>query len=218
MAWSCAQRGHRRQPRLGCYVAPVHAGPGRAVDRGGRDPVRAKAARGPRCFWRAAGNLAAILRQQVACRGQNRRRFSIPRHRAQGLARLPARHPKAEPSAACAPLSRRLHGGLSPAWTRRQGILDRGVPVGLITMFLSSTLGTPSIPSERRGFQLLRMAPMTMWQLLRAKVMLSLLPVLVFTLVFSVVIAAATGSGLGQFVALPLSVVWPSTGFVSLSA
>jgi hypothetical protein len=88
--------------------------------------------------------------------------------------------------------------------------------VGLITMFLSSTLGTPSIPSERRGFQLLRMAPMTMWQVLRAKVMLSLLPVLVFTLVFSVVIAAATGSGISQFVELTVLVVWLSTGFVSI--
>ena len=88
--------------------------------------------------------------------------------------------------------------------------------VGLITMFLASTLGTPSIPSERRGFQLLRMAPMTMWQVLRAKVMLSLLPVLVFTLVFSVVIAAATGSGIGQFVELVVLVVWLSTGFVCI--
>lgn len=88
--------------------------------------------------------------------------------------------------------------------------------VGLITMFLSSTLGTPSIPSERRGFQLLRMAPLTMWQVLRAKVMLTLIPVVVFALLFSVVIAAATGSRIGQFVELAVLVVWLCTGFVSI--
>ena len=88
--------------------------------------------------------------------------------------------------------------------------------VGLITMFLSSTLSTPSIPSERRGFQLLRMAPMTMWQVLRAKVMLTLLPVVVFALLFSVVIAAATGSGIGQFAELAVLVVWLCTGFVCI--
>ena len=88
--------------------------------------------------------------------------------------------------------------------------------VGLITMFLSSTLGTPSIPSERRGFQLLRMAPLTMWQVLRAKVMLTLIPVVVFALLFSVVIAAATGSRIGQFAELAVLVVWLCTGFVSI--
>ena len=89
--------------------------------------------------------------------------------------------------------------------------------VGLITMFLSSTLGTPSIPSERRGFQLLRMAPLTMWQVLRAKVGLTLLPVVVLALLFSVVIGAATGSGIGQFAELAVLVVWLCTGFVSIA-
>jgi hypothetical protein len=88
--------------------------------------------------------------------------------------------------------------------------------VGLITMFLSSTLGTPSIPSERRGFQLLRMAPMTMSQLIRAKVMLTLLPVVAFTVLFSIVIAAATGTGIGQFAELVALVVWLSIGFVCI--
>ncbi len=41
--------------------------------------------------------------------------------------------------------------------------------VTFLSMFMSSALASPSIPSERRGFQLLRMAPLPMWQLLRAK-------------------------------------------------
>jgi hypothetical protein len=88
--------------------------------------------------------------------------------------------------------------------------------VGFISMFMSSTLATPSIPSERRGFQLLRMAPMTMWQVIRAKVTLTLLPVLAFTLLFSLVIAAISGSGIDQLAELSVLVVWLGTGFVAI--
>jgi ABC-2 type transport system permease protein len=88
--------------------------------------------------------------------------------------------------------------------------------VAFITMFMSSALGTPSVPTERRGFQLLRMAPMTMWQVLRAKVSLTLIPVLVVTLVISVVISVVSGSDFGQLSELALLVVWLGVGFVSI--
>jgi hypothetical protein len=88
--------------------------------------------------------------------------------------------------------------------------------VAFVTMFISSALATPSIPSEKRGFQLLRMAPVTMWQVLRAKVMLTLLPVVVFTVLFSVVIAAASGSDIGQLTEVVFFVVWLGAGFVSI--
>jgi hypothetical protein len=88
--------------------------------------------------------------------------------------------------------------------------------VGFISMFMSSTLATPSIPSERRGFQLLRMAPMTMWQVIRAKVLLTLFPVLAFTLLFSVVVAAISGSGIDQLGEISLLVIWLGTGFVAI--
>jgi ABC-2 type transport system permease protein len=88
--------------------------------------------------------------------------------------------------------------------------------LGFITMFMSSALATPSIPSERRGFQLLRMAPLTMWQVLRAKVLLTLLPVVVLTLLISVVIAIAGGSNVGQLSELVVFVVWLGIGFVSI--
>jgi hypothetical protein len=88
--------------------------------------------------------------------------------------------------------------------------------VGFITMFMSSALATPSIPSERRGFQLLRMAPMTMWQVLRAKVMLTLLPVVAVTLLISVVIAVASGSDVAQLSEIALFAVWLGIGFVAI--
>jgi len=88
--------------------------------------------------------------------------------------------------------------------------------VGFISMFLSSSLATPSIPSERRGFQLLRMAPLTMWQVIRAKVILTLPPVLALTLLFGAVVAILSGSGISQLTALAVLVVWLGLGFVSI--
>jgi hypothetical protein len=88
--------------------------------------------------------------------------------------------------------------------------------VGFISMFMSSALATPSIPSERRGFQLLRMAPLTMWHVIRAKVILTLPPVLVLTLLFGVTVATLSGSGIAQLVALAVLVVWLGLGFVSI--
>lgn len=88
--------------------------------------------------------------------------------------------------------------------------------VGFISMFMSTALATPSIPSERRGFQLLRMAPMTMAQVIRAKVMLTLPPVLVLTLGFSIVVATVSKSGIAQYLELAVLVVWLGIGFVSV--
>ena len=88
--------------------------------------------------------------------------------------------------------------------------------VGFISMFMSTALATPSIPSERRGFQLLRMAPLTMAQVIRAKVMLTLPPVLALTLLFSMVVATVSRSGIAQYVELAVLVVWLGIGFVSV--
>ena len=88
--------------------------------------------------------------------------------------------------------------------------------VGFISMFMSSALATPSIPSERRGFQLLRMAPLTMWHVIRAKVILTLPPVLAVTLLFGVVVAILSGSGIAQLMSLAVLVLWLGLGFVSI--
>jgi hypothetical protein len=88
--------------------------------------------------------------------------------------------------------------------------------VAFISMFLSSALATPSIPSEKRGFQLLRMAPMTMWQVIRAKVVLTLPPVLALTLLFSFVVATVGGGGIAQLAGMTVLVTWLAVGFVSI--
>jgi hypothetical protein len=90
------------------------------------------------------------------------------------------------------------------------------VLAAFISMFMATSLATPSIPSERRGFQLLRMAPMTMWQVMRAKVALTLPPVLGVTLLFTIVVAAVTGSNAGQAAELIVLVLWLGVGFVSI--
>jgi putative ABC exporter len=89
--------------------------------------------------------------------------------------------------------------------------------VTFLSMFMSSALASPSIPSERRGFQLLRLAPLTMWQLLRAKVFIALPPVLATMLVFSVAVAVTSKSGAVQLLELVVFGVWLAAGFVSIS-
>ena len=88
--------------------------------------------------------------------------------------------------------------------------------VGFMSMFMSSALATPSIPSERRGFQLLRMAPLTMWHVIRAKVLLTLPPVLAMTVVFSAVVSMVSGNGADRVIELGALVIWLGCGFVSI--
>ena len=88
--------------------------------------------------------------------------------------------------------------------------------VGFMSMFMSTTLATPSIPSERRGFQLLRMAPLTMWQVLRAKVLLTVPPVLLMTITFGVVVELVSSNGVDRIVELSTLVIWLAFGFVAI--
>jgi hypothetical protein len=83
-------------------------------------------------------------------------------------------------------------------------------------MFMATSLATPSIPSERRGFQLLRMAPLPMWQVLRAKILLTLPPVLAMTIVFSVVVAMVSHETADRAIELGALVVWLGCGFVAV--
>jgi hypothetical protein len=89
--------------------------------------------------------------------------------------------------------------------------------VTFLSMFMSSALASPSVPSERRGFQLLRMAPLTMWQLLRAKVFIALPPVVATMMIFSIAVAVAGKSGVPQSVELIVFGLWLAAGFVSIS-
>jgi hypothetical protein len=88
--------------------------------------------------------------------------------------------------------------------------------VAFMSMFMSTALATPSVASERRGFQLLQMAPLPIWQVIRAKIVLTLPPVLVLTTVFSLVVAAVSGGGGSQIFELGILVLWLGAGFVAI--
>ncbi|HYM66936.1 MAG TPA: hypothetical protein VEW68_06575, partial [Patescibacteria group bacterium] len=88
--------------------------------------------------------------------------------------------------------------------------------VSFIAMFMSTALATPSIPSERRGFQLLRMSPLSMWQVIRAKIVLTLPPVILLSVAFSIVLGLAGRNGAGQVFELAGLVVWLALGFVAV--
>jgi putative ABC exporter len=89
--------------------------------------------------------------------------------------------------------------------------------VTFLSLFMSNVTASPSIPSERRGFQILRMAPLTMWQVLRAKVLLTLPPVGGFLVLFTVAVGFVGHSAPIEFVELILFAVWLATGFVAIS-
>jgi len=89
--------------------------------------------------------------------------------------------------------------------------------ITFLSMFMASALSLPSIPSERRGFQLLRMAPLSMWLLLRAKVFIAFPVVVATMLVFSVAVAVISKSGVAQLLELVIFGVWLAAGFVSIS-
>jgi len=89
--------------------------------------------------------------------------------------------------------------------------------ITFLSMFMASALSLPSIPSERRGFQLLRMAPLSMWLLLRAKVFIAFPVVVATMLVFSVAVAVISKSGAAQLLELVIFGVWLAAGFVSIS-
>ena len=88
--------------------------------------------------------------------------------------------------------------------------------ITFMSMFMSTALATPSIPAERRGFLILRMAPLTMRQVLRAKVLLTLPPILIITAVFGLVVALVSGSSLPQVVGLFVFALWLGVGFVAI--
>jgi len=81
---------------------------------------------------------------------------------------------------------------------------------------MSTTLGTPSIPSERRGFQLLRMSPLPMWQLIRAKVALTLPAVLLLTAAFGLVVTLVERNPASEVIELFVLAMWLGVGFVSI--
>ena len=85
-----------------------------------------------------------------------------------------------------------------------------------ISMFLAMAVATAAVPGERRGFQLLRMAPISTWEILRAKVLYTLSPAVALSVLISVVVAVTAGNGLTQVLQIALLAVWLGFGFVAV--
>jgi hypothetical protein len=76
--------------------------------------------------------------------------------------------------------------------------------------------GTTAIPSERRGFQLLRLAPITSLQLIRTKILFTVAPVVVLTTFITVASSVVGGIGIGKGAQLAVLAVWLALGCVSI--
>lgn len=85
-----------------------------------------------------------------------------------------------------------------------------------ISMFLAMAVAIAAVPGERRGFQLLRMAPISTWDVLRAKVMFTLSPVVALAVTLTVVVAVTGGNGPLQVAEIAVLAVWLGFGFVSV--
>lgn len=88
--------------------------------------------------------------------------------------------------------------------------------VAFISLFMSMAVATSSIPSERRGFQLLRMAPIKMSQVIRSKILLTMLPIIGLTVVISVVVAVLGSNSVGDVIEIAILALWLGLGFVSI--
>jgi hypothetical protein len=99
--------------------------------------------------------------------------------------------------------------GIDPLWT---GVFS----VAFTTFFMSILFATTSIPSERRGFQILRLAPITPWELLRTKVLFTLLPVLAVSLGMALVTSVLGGSGVARTAEVCVLALWIGLGCVCI--
>ncbi len=88
--------------------------------------------------------------------------------------------------------------------------------VAFVSFFMSMLFATTSIPSERRGFQLLRLAPITSWQLIRTKVFFTVVPVLVLTLGITLVSSFIGGNGLAKTAQVAVLAFWLGLGCVCI--
>ncbi|HVH63669.1 MAG TPA: hypothetical protein VNA65_08710 [Candidatus Dormibacteraeota bacterium] len=88
--------------------------------------------------------------------------------------------------------------------------------IAFVSMFISMAVATSAVPSERRGFQLLRMAPITMTQLLRAKVLFSMLPIVGLVAAISVGVAILGRNNPADVLQLTVMALWLGFGFVAI--
>lgn len=105
---------------------------------------------------------------------------------------------------------------LSQSGRSNAGFITNLFLVAFMALFMSTALALPSVPSEKRGFQLLRLAPVTTLEILRAKIALTLPPVVLFTLMFGLVVGWLNGSGPGQLLGISVLVTWLAIGYVTI--
>ncbi len=99
--------------------------------------------------------------------------------------------------------------GIDPLWS---GVFV----VAFVSFFMSLVFATTSIPSERRGFQILRLAPITAWELLRTKIAFTLIPVLTLSFGMAIVTAVLGGDGAARTAGLALLSLWIGLGCVCI--
>ena len=105
---------------------------------------------------------------------------------------------------------------LSQSSRSNAGFATNLLLVAFMSLFMSTALAVPSVPAEKRGFQLLRLAPITTWEILRAKIVLTLPPVIVLTLMFGAVVGWLNASAPGQLVGISVLVTWLAIGYVAI--
>ncbi|HEV2140136.1 MAG TPA: hypothetical protein VGT01_03010 [Candidatus Dormibacteraeota bacterium] len=88
--------------------------------------------------------------------------------------------------------------------------------VGFAVLFLSLLLAGPAIPGERRGFLLLRLAPITYAQLIRAKVLFTGVPVLAIAMSIGIGSAIVGGNGVGDILQVAVLAAWWGVGSVCI--
>jgi len=88
--------------------------------------------------------------------------------------------------------------------------------VAFVSFFTSMLFATTSIPSERRGFQLLRLAPITSRELIRTKVLFTLAPILALTLGITLVSSVIGGDGPAKTAQVAVLALWLGLGCVCI--
>ena len=88
--------------------------------------------------------------------------------------------------------------------------------VSFVSLFMSMMFATTAIPSERRGYQLLRLAPVTPWQLIRAKVLFTIVPVLALSTAISLGLSLFGGNSAWKTLQLVLLAAWLGIGCVCI--
>lgn len=88
--------------------------------------------------------------------------------------------------------------------------------VAFVSLFMAMMFATPSIPGERRGIQLIRLAPISPWTLIRAKVLFTVAPAVALTTLITLAMSLVGGIGPLRTVEIVFLAVWLGVGCVCI--